>query len=143
MKRIKYVSQFAGPMSHAELVELVSRAARKNTELGVTGVLTTSGRLFFQVLEGPDDVVDSLFATIAKDDRHTDVMLIREERGIDHRLFPDWSMRAVMLDAGSVEALEPLRAILETAAQMQARLNDLTGTLERALWTEVSKERTD
>jgi hypothetical protein len=53
MKRIKYVSRFAVPFREAELEELGMRAAKKNKGLDITGVLITSGGLFYQVLEGP------------------------------------------------------------------------------------------
>jgi hypothetical protein len=44
---------FAVPFCEAELEELEMRAAKKNKGLDITGVLITSGGLFYQVLEGP------------------------------------------------------------------------------------------
>ena len=58
LKRITYVSRFAKPFSESELEKLGESSARNNEELGVTGVLMTSGGIFFQILEGPEEAVD-------------------------------------------------------------------------------------
>ena len=76
MKRIKYVSRFAKPFSEPELEQLADLAAAKNKDLDVTGVLITSGGVFFQVLEGPEEAVDDIFAAIEADSRHTDLLVL-------------------------------------------------------------------
>ena len=68
-KRITYVSRFAKPFSEGELEKLGESSARNNEELGVTGVLMTSGGIFFQILEGPEEAVDRVYSAIANDGR--------------------------------------------------------------------------
>ena len=75
-----------------------------------------------------------------RDPRHQDVLLVKEECGVNHRIFPDWSMRAVILDSESEARFEPLRVILETAAELRSRVDSLASTLQRGLWSELSRE---
>ena len=54
-------------------------------------LLYIEGR-FFQVLEGEEEVINDLFITISKDDRHGNATVIA--RGdLDKRIFKDWTMR--------------------------------------------------
>ena len=76
MKRIKYASRFSKPLTEKELDQLGQKAAAKNAEFEVTGILMASGGMFYQVIEGPAEAVDSLFAAIAGDERHTDVVVL-------------------------------------------------------------------
>jgi hypothetical protein len=62
-----------------------------NSQLDVTGVLLHSEGNFFQVLEGDAEVIDSLYAKIARDKRHKNTALVVRE-AIASRSFADWSM---------------------------------------------------
>ncbi len=138
MKRIKYVSRFARPLTAGEITHLAEAAARKNSALGITGILLTSGGLFFQILEGPAEHVDALFRDILIDERHTQVYLLSAEDGVKSRLFPDWSMKKIDMDQDDSARLEPLKAVLETLHAQRQILETLSRTLERAVWTEMS-----
>src|SRR5512147_272041 len=113
LKRIKYVSRMSAPLSVDELRKLQTQSMRHNMKHGITGVLMTSGGLFFQVIEGPSASVDALWAKIAKDQRHRDVLLISSEEKVRDRLFPDWAMETISIDPSRADRLEPLHAILE------------------------------
>lgn len=134
VKRIKYISRFAQPLSGEDITRLADAASRKNARLGITGVLMTSGGIFFQILEGPPEAVDGLYAAITRDRRHTDVLLLSVEEGVKRRLFPDWGMRAMDLDAESGARLEPLKAILSAILAQRQVMESLSATLERAIW---------
>lgn len=138
MKRIKYISRFAQMMTRDEIHELVERAAAKNQTLDVTGVLMTSGQMFFQVLEGPPEAVDALYRTIADDPRHSHVLLLKSETKVTRRIFPDWSMRVLVLDPEEDSRLAPLRVMLETVHALQGQIEVLSTTLEKALWGELT-----
>jgi hypothetical protein len=142
LKRIKYVSRYALPLSGEEIAHLAQAAARKNARLGVTGVLMTSGGIFFQIIEGPPDAVDGLFAAIARDRRHTDVLLLSAEEGAKRRLFPDWGMAAMDLDAEAGDRLEPLKAILAAVLAQRQVMDNLSAALERAVWGAMAGART-
>ncbi len=60
----------------------------------MTGLLCLSGGVFLQVLEGGRDRVNALYHRIARDPRHTDVVLLSYEE-ICERRFGGWSMGRV------------------------------------------------
>ncbi len=139
LKRIKYVSRFARPLSTLELEQLGAEASRNNTRLDLTGVLVTSGRMFLQVLEGPSAVVDEMYDRIVADDRHTDVLMLSVQQHVQERLFPDWYMPVIDLDKGTELRLEPLRTMLAAVVQQREIVDLLTSTLERGIWRELTQ----
>ncbi|MBN1552099.1 BLUF domain-containing protein [bacterium] len=137
MKRIKYISRFAKSLSSEDIRKLVEVSAKNNERDGITGVLLSSGCLFFQIIEGPKEKIDTLYEKIVADDRHTNVLMLNAEECVKERLFPDWSMKQIALDDTSIARLEPLRQILETVIEARQRIEKLTSTLERAIWSEL------
>jgi hypothetical protein len=141
MKRIKYVSQFARDLRPEDIDALVAQAASNNAARQVTGILMSSGRVFFQILEGPEAAVDDLFARISADPRHRDVLLLAVEGDIPSRYFPDWSMRRVALDGPAEERMAPARALLLSINEKRRELDRLTTDLERAIVAELARGR--
>lgn len=101
-----------------DLNDIIEAAERNNPDLGVTGLLLYAELeivpgapgSFLQWIEGPQESVESLFATIEADERHTAIQVLGRgdssdlaSRGTtvlaDHlgRLFPIWSMGMVRL----------------------------------------------
>ena len=140
MKRIKYVSRFAQPFRENELEELGKRAAEKNKTLDITGILMTSGGLFYQVLEGPEDAVDEVFGSIRNDPRHTDVLVLSIEEEVGDRLFPNWSMKTVNLDAAAHVRLLPLKVLMEAVFDQQHHTDKMMWAIERGLRQEFSSK---
>jgi len=138
MKRIKYVSQFAKDLSRDEIAALAERSARNNARLGITGILMTSGRMFFQILEGPAENVDEIFKRIVADQRHRDVLLLDAEEDAGERFFPDWSMRKIDLDASADERMQPIREALGAIIEKRFEIDQLVHALERAIWNELA-----
>ncbi len=136
LKRIKYVSRFARSLTAEEIDELVVQAERNNREKEITGILVACGDIFFQIIEGPAKHIDDLYGRIEKDPRHQDVLLLNSSWGVIERIFPDWSLRKVDLEACQKHRLEVLRVLLETIVESGNRLEVLTNTLERAVWEE-------
>ncbi len=136
LKRITYVSRFAQPLTAADIDQLGAVAAAKNRRLGVTGVLMASGGLFYQIIEGEPARVESLYRTILEDDRHSDVLLLRSEEVAD-RLFPNWSMQTVNLDADSHVRLLPLKALMKATVDQQRTLDSMVRSIERVLEQEM------
>ena len=139
MKRIKYVSRFAKPLTSSDIEALTVQSAEKNKALDITGVLMTSGGMFFQIIEGPSDNVDQLYEEIVKDDRHQDVLALNIDPDVSTRLFPDWSMKQVDLDVSSSIRAEPLKAILEAVIRQREILESISNALERGIWNELTK----
>jgi hypothetical protein len=103
------------------LAGILSAARRNNPRDGVTGALICRHDVYLQLIEGPEDAIDALYARILADDRHTNVeLLLSEDMG--ERLFPAWAMlddtapsqfwSAQDVAAGAIEAasLDELRA---------------------------------
>ncbi|MES3032638.1 MAG: BLUF domain-containing protein [Gemmatimonadota bacterium] len=141
--RLTYASVARPGLDYEELTSLLRRAAVRNDELGITGILCFSGNAFLQSLEGRRSDVNRLFLRIAQDTRHTNVELLSCTE-IDARDFSDWSMklvswegkltaqrRALLLRHARTAALEPwtmtasqahgfLRALAELERQQSA-----------------------
>jgi len=86
-----YTSIACGPLSVSDVEELMHAARAKNSRLQITGVLLSSGREFLQILEGPEDHVRALFASIEADVRHDSVRTVFSGN-ITQRGFSAWSM---------------------------------------------------
>jgi len=139
IKRIKYISRFAAAMTADEIRALEEEAGRNNLERGITGVLMTSGGLFFQVIEGPAEEVDALYARILSDPRHTDIARLSTDL-VDDRLFPDWGMKTMDLDTKTWLRVEPLRELLRALQQQREAMQTLSEFLQRAVWEELRQK---
>jgi hypothetical protein len=137
LKRIKYVSRYSKPIDGDNLDQLGEQAAAKNKDLGVTGFLMASGGLFYQVIEGPPEAVDGLLATIEADERHTDMIMLGVEEDVSNRMFPDWSMKTVNLDAASHVRLLPLKVLMQAVYDQRMLVDKMTWAIERTLKHEL------
>jgi Sensors of blue-light using FAD len=91
MLSLVYVSSANQAFSDGDLMVLLQQSREKNERLRITGMLLYKDGNFMQVLEGPDDAVTPLYATIESDFRHHGLIeLLR--RPIQAREFPSWSM---------------------------------------------------
>lgn len=104
--QIVYWSEAAAPMDEDAVGELLRSARAKNERLGITGVLLYKAGTFLQLLEGDEDTVRTLYATIEADPRHRAVETLFTARGQD-RLFPDWTMGVEHLDDADVADDDP------------------------------------
>jgi hypothetical protein len=86
-----YASAGSRDFKSQELAELLEAARENNAKLGLTGMLLYAEGSFFQVLEGPANVVDALYAKIERDKRHDHMTLIMREP-IPKRTFDAWTM---------------------------------------------------
>jgi len=80
-----------------ELGGLFSVARSKNKRLSITGALLISGDWFAQALEGDEEAVRALFATIERDSRHERISVL-EDRTVPGRVFGRWAMARVSAD---------------------------------------------
>jgi hypothetical protein len=90
MKQLIYRSRPFG-YDKAMLAGILLGARRNNVRDGITGALICRHDLYLQLIEGPDEAIDALYARIAVDDRHDDVQLLLTSK-VDRRMFPDWAM---------------------------------------------------
>jgi len=136
-KRISYISKFAHPLTRDEITQLADDAAERNRSVGVTGMLMSSGGIFYQVLEGPTDAVDRLFQKIVSDTRHKDVLVLSAQEEVEDRQFPSWAMKKVDLDEDALSRLEPIKALLDAIVLQQETVQRLMRVLSRSVWQEL------
>ena len=122
-----YTSTATRPLPGSELVELLNSARARNAELDLTGLLLHREHCFFQVLEGPEDVVRELYQRIAEDDRHHRVELLFEGP-IEAREFSDWRMGFVELDDVDVASLPGFSRYLEKGLGPRELFHEMSRT---------------
>ena len=89
--QLVYSSTAVQPLGPVGLVELLTQCRADNAVRRVTGVLLCREHRFLQLLEGAEAVVRDLYAVIAADARHRDVVTLSEGwRPL--RQFSGWSM---------------------------------------------------
>lgn len=96
--RIIYVSTLKPEVNDTQIAELVATAAAFNKAHEITGVLALEGQRVCQILEGPDDAVNALYASIRSDPRHSGLAEL-VHAPIDAPTFEAWGMvRRPMID---------------------------------------------
>ncbi|HYD65413.1 BLUF domain-containing protein [Azospirillum sp.] len=128
MLTLVYRSEMTQSLSANRLAELCLLSARKNQRLGVTGFLVHFHGIFLQILEGPADVVETLFATIAADERHRNVDVLMRDDSEGKRNFAFWSMNLGPLDDAGFRA-RVLQGDM-SGQEFAARTRDPDGALD-------------
>ncbi|WP_354585910.1 BLUF domain-containing protein [Hymenobacter sp. UYCo722] len=89
--QVLYRSRATVPFSDDALWQLLEEARRFNVEHRISGMLLYSAGYFVQALEGPEEAVRDLYASIQQDTRHTQVVTVSAGQAAD-RHFAGWSM---------------------------------------------------
>jgi len=126
MKRLTYISKFSRPLSREEVESIGTVSSSNNQKANITGILLASGGIFFQILEGEEEVVNPLYEKILKDDRHKDIFCLKNEPNISERQFPDWSMKTFILDENTDLLIKPIKSLLQTLSTSQLTLAKYT-----------------
>ena len=96
--RLVYTSTLNPDVTEAGITALVDAAAAANLVNDITGVLALEGPRVCQILEGPAEAVDTLFAAIQIDARHSMVNEL-DRTEIRRPYFQSWGMvRRPMID---------------------------------------------
>ena len=126
MKRLTYISKFARSLTKKEIDSIGNISQTNNSREGITGVLLCCSGIFFQILEGEEDRIDTLYKRILEDDRHNQILCLKSELNVLHRRFPDWSMEVIVLDENNDILLQPIKILLQTLADSQTILASYT-----------------
>ena len=126
MKRLTYISKLSRSLTSEQIEDIGKFAQVNNARYHITGVLLCSGGIFFQILEGEKETIDMLFAKIIKDDRHTEVLCLKNEENITERLFPDWSMKTINLDDDIDLLMKPIKTLLNSVTESHRILEKYT-----------------
>lgn len=87
--------------------QLASTLTTRNLALKVSGILLYDGEYFLQVLEGNSDVVDALYESVCRDERHSGIVLLLRDP-IPHSHFNDFKVD--ILDVRDVHGLSASEA---------------------------------
>ncbi|MBA4008995.1 MAG: blue light sensor protein [Erythrobacter sp.] len=118
-KRLIYRSQPFG-FDRSVLAGILSAARRNNPRDGITGALVCRQDLYLQLIEGPAEAIDALYARICEDDRHANVeLLLSEDMG--ERLFPNWAMLDDTAPSLTWSAQDVAAGVLEAASPDELR----------------------
>jgi hypothetical protein len=116
-------------------LEAIHRTARELNALdGITGLLVFNGTHFLQIVEGSHAAIDDQLDRLRRDPRHTGLE-VRDERKIESRSFPDWSMELVRVNASYFKARETIadrlpETVPEVIQLRLFRMTELISTLE-------------
>ena len=132
IKQLVYVSSAVEPFSDDELVDILRVSRRNNTAVGVTGALLYAGGNIMQVLEGPTEAVDSVYARVERDARHRGAIVLLD-RPTDDRMFADWSMGFLNPDHLSDDDRAAARSILDLTESRPGAVQRLMGSFRGML----------
>jgi len=91
---ISYCSQAHLPSGQTDLDRILDVSQRNNQRDQITGLLTYSGEVFVQFLEGPPQALHRLMSRLRGDPRHRNIIILSE--GVAHeRMLAGWDMELV------------------------------------------------
>ncbi|OUD12663.1 hypothetical protein TPSD3_13785 [Thioflexithrix psekupsensis] len=126
MKRVTYISQATAHVNIDTLGEITRVSQANNKEKNITGVLLFFKNIFFQVIEGEAAIIDALYQKILCDSRHDHITCLKTELNIEQRLFSDWNMKVIDLDAEQGIVLEPVKQLLHAVTESHRVLEHYT-----------------
>jgi hypothetical protein len=88
-----YISEYVGSPDRAQSIikDIVISSSKRNERLSVTGGLIFTGKHFGQILEGDGHHLDSLMASIERDERHR-MLKVFDQADILVPRFASWSL---------------------------------------------------
>jgi hypothetical protein len=107
--QILYCSLLNEPMDEAAIGALTQSAANLNRMDHITGMLMHADGVFVQLIEGPRQAVNHLWARLLRDKRHRGIVQLYHRREVEMRVCSDWNMKYVQHD--------DLRALIHEAKE--------------------------
>lgn len=125
---IVYFSSSVGPFDEKALADIVQQSQTNNPPLGITGVMLYVRGSIIQVLEGPKDVIETLYSKIERDSRHTGIAKVFS-RPIARRLFSDWSMGYETITEQQLENIQDIISLDATGKPVLSDDNIILKTI--------------
>ena len=122
-EEVRHVIYISKPthFDHLVLEDILTKSRANNPAIGVTGNLIYHSDLFLQLLEGPHAAVNKLYETILADNRHTDIVKLRDET-FNRRLYASWAMKNDGHQSWMLSISEIARISSEEALELFDRL---------------------
>ena len=126
--QLTYLSEPFPWINVEDLHNILEIARTFNAENQITGCLIYSKKLFMQILEGDQEIIDGLYQRIEKDKRHFNVELMHTTN-TGERIFSDWAMAYLNLkeqtsDASIKKIQQNLLLLSEGASVNEIDLNE-------------------
>lgn len=128
--QIIYISRSTLPVKPGSEVDpvvarILAKSRANNRRNGLVGVLYFGDGCFFQCLEGEEQAVNALYATLEQDPRHKDLNII-SRKSIAAPTFKDWSMKyvpaeqamAALLRRHGLASFDPYRFDAQATAEV-------------------------
>ncbi len=127
LKTLTYTSRARLDLTAQDLIDIHESARHFNALDGISGLLIFNGVHFLQIVEGSEAAIDSLLARLRMDGRHSAIE-VRDERLIEERSFPDWSMELCQVTTDSFQASGAVEEVLPDGIAPAVRDRILTMT---------------
>jgi hypothetical protein len=120
VRQVIYISK-PTHFDHLVVDDILTKSRAKNPAAGITGNLIYHADLFLQLLEGPHSAVKELYAKILADNRHADIVKLRDA-SFNRRLFASWAMKNEGHQSWMLSRNEITRMSSDEALQLFDRL---------------------
>ena len=120
VRQVIYISK-PTHFDHLVVDDILTKSRAKNPAAGITGNLIYHADLFLQLLEGPHSAVNELYETILADNRHADIVKLRDA-SFNRRLFASWAMKNEGHQSWMLSRNEITRMSSDEALQLFDRL---------------------
>jgi hypothetical protein len=120
LKSLTYTSLARLDLDAEDLADIHRSARELNALDGITGLLVFNGTHFLQIVEGAQPAIDELLQRLRRDPRHRSIE-VRDERMIEARSFPDWSMELVRVSSSYFEARDAIQDRVPTSVAVDVR----------------------
>ena len=120
LKSLTYTSYAALDFDAGQLEDIHRVARDLNALDGISGLLVFNGTRFLQVIEGSEAAVNDLVERLRRDPRHTGFE-VRDERSIERRSFPDWSMELVQVEGTYLNARATIEQMIPEGMEDSVR----------------------
>jgi hypothetical protein len=104
---IVYFSSSISLFQEADLVSLLQQSRSHNATAGITGILLIDQGSIVQVLEGKQEIIETLYKRIEQDRRHTDVIKV-VDIPIEERSFVGWDMGCKTITSHQLELIKTI-----------------------------------
>ncbi|MDB2514458.1 BLUF domain-containing protein [Alphaproteobacteria bacterium] len=120
VRQVIYISK-PTHFDHLVVDDILTKSRAKNPAAGITGNLIYHADLFLQLLEGPQSAVNELYEKILADNRHADIVKLRDA-SFNRRLFASWAMKNEGHQSWMLSRNEITRMSSDEALQLFDRL---------------------
>jgi hypothetical protein len=114
LRQLAYSSTTPRRLSRTDVLQILRSSRAYNEEHSVTGAIVYTDNSLMQVLEGPPDAVEDVYARVRTDNRHSGILPLMDME-IEARAFPDWPMGLLRIGGDPEEAEPTVRTVLDLA----------------------------